>query len=329
MKDDKQIKQVFLFAGEDNFSAVEKANLWKEKFLKKYGEMNLLILEGDKLRYFDLEQAVLTAPFLSEKKLILVRDFLGNIKEEDRKKIVELMDRIPEYTVLVFLENRVPDKRMVLFKKLEKIGKVDWFYSMKEKDLLIWIVMRFKKSGVEIGRTEAQLLLELVGTNLWFLDKEIQKLLLYADGALINAMMIKNLVTINLSSSIFKMTDELGAKNLREVLHIFRLLVESGEEVIGIFFMLVRHFRIMIQVKDLVMKGMRVGDIARQIKSHPFVVSKMIGQIKNFSDRDLKIIYANLAKIDYDFKTGRIKISTGDSSEFERIIELMIVKLAQ
>ena len=145
----------------------------------------------------------------------------------------------------------------------------------------------------------------------------------------LNAMMIKNLVTINLSSSIFKMTDELGARNLREVLHIFRLLVESGEEVIGIFFMLVRHFRIMIQVKDLVMKGMRVGDIARQIKSHPFVVSKMIGQIKNFSDRDLKIIYANLAKIDYDFKTGRIKISTGDSSEFERIIELMIVKLAQ
>ncbi len=329
MKDDKQIKQVFLFAGEDNFSAVEKANLWKEKFLKKYGEMNLLILEGDKLRYSDLEQAVLTAPFLSEKKLILVRDFLGNIKEEDRKKIVELMDRIPEYTVLVFLENKIPDKRMVLFKKLEKIGKVDWFYSMKEKDLLIWIVMRFKKSGVEIGRTEAQLLLELVGTNLWFLDKEIQKLLLYADGALINAMMIKKLVTINLSSSIFKMTDELGARNLREVLHIFRLLVGSGEEVIGIFFMLVRHFRIMIQVKDLVMKGMRVGDIARQIKSHPFVVSKMIGQIKNFSDRDLKIIYANLAKIDYDFKTGRIKISTGDSSEFERIIELMIVKLAQ
>jgi len=139
--------------------------------------------------------------------------------------------------------------------------------------------------------------------------------------------MILDLVTPSLSSSIFKLTDSLAAKDRTGSLKIFSILVESGEEPLMIFYMIVRHFRILIQAKYLVDHGITdQSSIARELKCHPFVAQNAAKQCRNFDIPTLKKIYAQLLELDKSFKSGRVKITADDPSEMLLEIERFIIK---
>lgn len=320
-------KAIYLFCGEDSFSAYEKAQLWKEKFLEKYGDLNCLIFRGEELTASAFQTALESFPFLSEKKLIFISDFLKDGEGDDQKAIAEMLDNVPEYAVVLFWEHQKPDARTALYKKLVKLGTLENYELKSGPVLMKWIKERFQKKAVVIGDGEAKLMADLVGNNLWNLNNEINKLVLYAAGQPINKAMVEKVVSPNPSSSIFKLTDMLGEKRLQEAMKTLEILIESGEETVAMFYMLVRHFRIMAQVKDLAERGEKAPAIAKMIKEHPFVVSKVYSQVKAFSSESLKKIYAELLNIDSGFKTGRIRITTGDETELVREMEVLITKV--
>jgi DNA polymerase-3 subunit delta len=324
MAETAEKKSIYLFSGEDSFSAFEKAQLWKAKFLEKYGDLNCLSYYGEDLTSSEFQTAIESYPFLSEKKLVMVQDFLAQGSADEQKAVAEMLDLVPDYCVVVFFEHEKPDARTALFKKLGKLAQVENFEPKTGAILTRWIRERAAKKVLALGEREAVLMAELVGPNLWNLANEIDKLALYAGGRPVDTAMVEKVVSINLASSIFKLTDFLGDKRLKEAMRTLEILVNSGEEVVGMLFMLVRHFRIMAQVKDLAEKGERAADIAKKIKEHPFVVSKVFTQCRGFSAEQIRQIYQMLADIDSGFKTGRIKTSTTDNSELVRELEVLV-----
>lgn len=325
---ENQVKNnIYLFCGEDSFSAFEKAVLWKQKFLEKYGDLNFLIYRGEELTGSEFQTALESYPFLSEKKLIFVSDFLKEGASDDHEKIVKLLDQVPDYVVVLFWEHHKPDARTSLYKKLKKIGQVEEFAAKNGVMLVRWIRERFQSRGVAVGEAEIRWMADLVGDNLWTLHHEIDKVILYAGGRPVDHKMVETVVCPNPSSSIFKLTDFLGEKRLRESLRTLEILLTSGEEIVGMFFMLVRHFRLMSQVKDLAERGERPAAIAKIMKESPFVVNKLYSQVKYFGQEDLRKIYAELLAIDSGFKTGRIRMTTNDDSEMVREMEVFITKI--
>ncbi len=320
-------KNLYLFAGEDSFSAFEKAQLWKKKFLEKYGDLNCLSFYGEDLTASEFQTAMEAYPFLSEKKLVIIQDFLDQGGAEEQKAVAELLDDIPDYCVVAFYEHKKPDARTVLYKRLVKYGQIENFELKTGATLTRWIRDRFAKKSVQIGEKEAVMIGELVGNNFWNLANEVDKLLLYAAGKPIDTAMIEKVVSVNLTSSIFKLTDYLGERKLREALRTLEILVSSGEEVVGMLFMLVRHFRIMAQVKDLSERGERPASIVKIMKENPYVVNKVFAQARGFSPEKIREIYRNLMDMDSGFKTGRIKVSTADQSELVREMEVLVTKV--
>ena len=172
-------KNLYLFAGEDSFSAFEKTQLWKNKFLEKYGELNSLSFYGEDLTASEFQTALEAYPFLSEKKLLIIQDFLAEGSTDQQKAIAESIENIPEYCVVVFYEHQKPDARTALYKKLLKIGQVENFEAKTGVTLTRWIKERFAKKNYSVGDQEAQMIGNLVGSNLWNVANEIDKLLLY------------------------------------------------------------------------------------------------------------------------------------------------------
>lgn len=317
---------IYLFCGEDSFSAFEKAVLWKKKFLEKFGDLNCLVYRGSELTASEFQTAIESYPFLSEKKLIFISDFLAEGEDDDQDKITEMLKNVPDYVVVLFWEHQKPDARTALYKRLVKLGQVEQ-YDLKSGPVLNkWIVQRAQSKGIRIGESDARFMSELVGNNLWNLDKEIDKLKSYSAGQPVDKAMIEKVVCPNPSSSIFKLTDLLGEKNLKESIRTLEILIQSGEQAVPMFFMLVRHFRIMSQVKDLAARGQPAAAIAKTIKEHPFVVGKIYNQCRRFPVPELRKIYSRLLEIDLGLKTGRIRISTHDESEMVREMEVFIVK---
>ena len=77
MPDNDSQKSVFLFHGEDTYSLNQKANFWRDEFIKKHGDTSLEVLDGKTLAPREFSTNLETLPFLSEKRLIIVKDFLS------------------------------------------------------------------------------------------------------------------------------------------------------------------------------------------------------------------------------------------------------------
>ena len=105
----------------------------------------------------------------------------------------------------------------------------------------------------------------------------------------------KNIKTFTLPGglNVFEWADAVGKRDLRFSLTGWDKLIQSGEEPDYLFLMLVRQFRLLLLLK----KGARP-------KVPEFVESKLRGQLKWWSERDLEISYRRLLLIDRENKTG-------------------------
>jgi DNA polymerase-3 subunit delta len=70
--------------------------------------------------------------------------------------------------------------------------------------------------------------------------------------------------------------------------------------------MIVRQFRLLIEVKALKANGASSRDIAQTLKIHPFPAGKLYGQATHFTAAQLEKVYRHLSETDVEIKTGKI-----------------------
>ncbi len=316
---------LFLFHGDNTYALQEKLNLWKKEFRKKYDDYNLETIEANELDLRSFIPNVLSTPLFADKRLIILKNFLASKKEEDKKTLAEKLDQIPETTVLVFQEETAPDKRLTLFKTLKKLATVEEFPVGDDNKTTSWLIQKAQKENLQISYSTAKYMLNMCGNNPWQLAQELNKLKSYIGDRELTPDDIDKLCTPSLSASIFQLTDQLSRKNLKSSLHSFKLLNDSGEDLGRTFFMLIRNFRIIIQVKDLVERGCSEKEIAGKLKQHPFVIQKGVQQSRNFTMQKLKEIYQDLLTLDTKVKTGIIKNQESDNKAYQLAIETFII----
>ena len=113
---------IFLFHGEDTWSQKEKLKFWQKEFEKKHGgDMNISHFSGKSSDAEEIFQACLSMPFLAEKRLVIVKNFLSEGVDEEKTKMAEMLERIPDFCVLVWSETGVFDKRISLYKKIQQL----------------------------------------------------------------------------------------------------------------------------------------------------------------------------------------------------------------
>lgn len=318
-------QSVYLFYGSDRYSSSQKLKFWLDEFIKKHGENSLEIIDGEKLDVNEFSTNLEALPFLSEKRLVIIKNFLSEGKAEQQKLVAAAIEKTPDFCVVVFYEDEIPEKINPLFKKIAKIGYLEEFRALSPNEIAKWILDKAKSSEIKIGFATANYMSQYCGPELWTISNELEKLTLFANGQEITKEMIDTLCVPSLSSSIFKLTDNVAQKDPKESLKTFKILKESGEELTRIFFMLVRHFRILLQVQELISKGENSFTITKKLQQHPFVIQKTSYQAKNFSKEKLEKIYQQFLEIDTKVKTGIIKSYKTDEKEFELAIEKLII----
>lgn len=263
---------------------------------------------------------------MSEKRLVLVKNFLSEKKADEQKKLAEKLTEVQETTVLIFYEISQPDKRLTLFKHLQKLATIHTFEALKGTALSQWIINKASKKNAHIGMLAASYLAEHVGPNLWQLSNEIEKLALYRGTREIQSKDIDLLTKTSAETNIFKLTDQIGRRQPKQALATLQELVETGSEPPYVFAMIARQFRLLIQVKDLLRKGFQQQQITNRLKQHPFVVRNTVAQAKNFEPEDLKRSHRKLLEIDTKFKSGKIHYLTGEKKHYLLQLEKLITE---
>lgn len=319
---------IFLFFGDDLYSHSEKLKFWQAEFVKKYNDMNVSILNGKETSANEIFQTCAAAPFLSEKRFTVVKDFLSEGEDGERTACAALLEKIPDFCTLVFSEQAAPDRRTTLYKKIQKIGKLCEFPAITGSKLLAWMEKTAAKFGGSMEKEAVIFLSELSNGDLFRLENEIAKLAAYTGGSRpIAKRDIELLMDTQLSTSIFRLTDGIGQKNRKLSLETLHQLIDTGEDLHRMLYMIMRQFRIITCVKDLAEQGMRRDEITAKLKEHPFVISNTMGQAQNFTMDQLRRAYELLIAIDTKLKSGGIKILKGDNREFILALDRLVLDL--
>ena len=274
--------------------------------------MNLVTLEGKSLTLAKFQEAVSVSSFLARKRMVIVENC---IKEHRGKKIhKEIVDYLndksfPKETIIIFWEetdaNKKAPKNNPLWEKLRHEKYAQEFRLLKGASLEKWTRDKAKALGAKLTSPALNLLIAAVGENLWQLNNELEKLSAHVGQGEIKEEHVKELVKGRIDDNIFHLVDALVGKNKKEAMRLINDQIEEGVNELYLLTMIVRQFRILLQVRELVDRGGQQE--TRKLKLHPFVLSKAMQQVRKYKLMDLKKIYGKLLEIDRGIKTSRAK----------------------
>lgn len=311
----------YVFHGEDEFTRSETLTSFKRRLGRPDTvDLNTTVLDGKGLTIADLRHACDAIPFLAEKRLVIVQGLLATLVPRKGQSLSEakqsLLDQLTEYlphlpptTRLVFVEEEAlaASHPVVKLARQEPQGYVKRFERPDTKALPQWIKKRVQTHGGEIEHRAALRLAAVVGAELRLLDQEILKLVTYTAGQrAIEEADVEALVPYSQEAIIFDLVDALGHRDGRTAAQTLHRLLEEGEHPLGLLGMIVRQFRLLIQVKELKTNGASSRDVANVLKLHPFPASKLYGQASHFTAAQLEKVYRHLSETDVEIKTGKI-----------------------
>jgi DNA polymerase-3 subunit delta len=182
-------------------------------------------------------------------------------------------------------------------------------WDVPQKALQRWVAEQFAVHGTKAEPEACRALLELVGDDVYDLASEIDKLATWAAGDPVTAADVERLVAARAETTNFALTDAWGAKDVVAVLHASEGLLErSGDPrsrtIPRVAAILTGHVASVRRAQALEARGVSSKDAATTLKRHPYYVSKLYGQARNYDRDELRSITVRLAALDHALKGG-------------------------
>ena len=316
---------LYIFYGEDDFSlkaalAEIKEGLGDETLVAT----NTSVFQGQTITLEELIATCDTIPFLAPKRLVIIDGLLGRFEQRDKKRrsqkseatgwlsLKEYIPRMPDSTDLVLVDGKL-SKNNQLLTTLYPQASVRQFPFLKGDRLRSWMQSRARKAGCSISPNASDLLANLIGSNLWLLSNEIDKLCLYAGGRNVEESDVRSLVAYAQETNIFAMVDAILDRKPTTATRLLHRLEDEGAAPPYLLVMITRQFRMVIQAKDLLRYRQQDAEIGRTLGiTSDYVLQKTKEQARKHSMERLGEIYRKLLDTDISIKTGRLK---GDKGE--------------
>ncbi len=327
---------LYILYGQDDFSlgrALEriKADLGDRETVAT----NTTRLEGRHLALSELKNKCDTAPFLSSHRLVVLEGLLGRFeakpsKSRSRKgrsgnglgewqELDSYIRQMPETTALVLIDREVKGSNPLL-DKLSPLAEIRSFPLLRGKDLKAWIRQRVKGEGGHITPQAVNLLAELIGGDLWAMEGEIQKLLLYGQERPISEDDVRQLASCVQEANIFGLVDAVAEGRTELAQRTLHRLFDEGVPPTHILAMITRQFRLIALARDLGKSLSRLQIQDRLGLKQSYVVDKTLSQARLYDYRGVRRAYDKLLETDLAIKTGKYSDKLA--------LELLITELA-
>jgi DNA polymerase-3 subunit delta len=260
-------------------------------------------------------------PFLAEKRLVIVERLLERFElkaktarkktnrtpepSEEYKKIAEGIKHLPEFTELVITGGDVKNSNPLL-REISAVGRVKAFPLLKSNQLGKWIEERVAAAGSRISPPAVTLLVRFVGSNLWIMASEVDKLTLYTGGRRIEEADVRAVVSYAREARVFAMTDTILEFRVGAAQEILQQLLKQGELPAPLLVMLSRQVRIIFLIREMRDHGKSRAEIQNKLGlAHDFLMSRAWEQSDRYTPARIREVYHRLLEADISIKTGK------------------------
>lgn len=301
---------IYLFFGKDTFRAKKTIEKIIERYKKIYKSgLNLKIIDLKEKNLFDLKQEFQSVSMFNEKKLFLLKNASKNslFREKFSKEIKNLSS---SKDIFIFFEEeeKLKGEFWDLIKKLARVVEFKPFDIKKTK---IWAKNQFKKYQTEIEPTALDLLIKIVGNNLWQLDQAIKKLVAFKKQKSIKKEDIEKVFLLEGEVDIFKTIDAVAAGKTKEAIFFLKQHLEKGERANSLISLIKIQFKNILFVKDLTERNIPFYEIKKITQLHPYVLEKCLFLSRRFNLETLKRIYQKIFDIETKIRVGKLDAETG------------------
>nr|WP_312578724.1 DNA polymerase III subunit delta [Sedimentibacter sp.] len=321
-----KIPTFVLFYGAEVYLIDRSVKDLKNKYINKdFEDMNYCEFEKIDTDINAFYESVTTLPFISEKKLCVVKesDFLtstGSINKKDEDKLLNLIEKNYDSCIIVFLiKGGKPDARKKIVKKLKEKNAVFEINKLNETELNKYIIDYFKKHGITINLSDADYISNNSGyleyeslTSLYDVNNELDKLVSYCmDLKKVQRADIDNLMIISIESNIFKLVDYVCEGSKEKAYDILEEMLLNNVPEQYIIHMITRQYRMLYQYVLLYSKGYNIDYIMNRMKIKKFVAIKLSKLAKNLTLKKIEGYMDKFLEIDRKIKVGEIDKKVG------------------
>ncbi len=296
-------KPVYLLFGEEAFLKNSYKNQMKSA-ITQGDTMNFNQFNGKSIDVKELISLADTMPFFAEKRMILVEDsgFFKSAAEE----LAVYLPQMPDTTCMVFVETEV-DKRSKMFKKIKELGYAAEMERQDMSQLARWAGTLLSREGKKVTGQTMELFLSMTGDDMENIRMELEKLISFTLGReVITDEDVMAICTERTANKIFEMVNSIVNRQTKKALALYEDLLTLKEPPMRILFLIARQFNQLLQVKELMGKGMDKSGIASKLKIPPFAAGKLMPQARTFSKEQILSYVSSCVDAEEAVKTGRL-----------------------
>ena len=235
-------------------------------------------------------------------------------------QLADAIPKLPNSAVLVLIDGEINDNNALL-RAFAEHCQVHKQTAPTGQGLSQWIKQTAQTKGSSISPPAIQAIAEMVGNDLWTLDRELEKLSLYAAGRDIGESDVRALVPYAQEANIFAAVDSIMDGRPGNALSLLTQLMQEGREPLYIIAMIERQLRLIALARDLTERGVVQPELGRRMGANSdFVVRKTLGQARRMSMAEISRKYQRVLESDLAIKQGRLDAAVS--------LELLVADLA-
>ena len=302
------LKPVYLIYGPEELLLDQAVERLKQR-LSAIADLdfNLDVFDGDTSQPADVVAAANTLPFMSERRLVILR-------KADRMT-ADALGVLADYaadpnpgTTLVLVASKMA-KNLRIYKAVDALGGVAEYKAPAKREYAHTVVGMFADRGRKVGLDAAEVLVRAVGYDLRRLSVEIEKVISFTGAEItISRHEIEQVMSTTAPTSIFDFLDALGSRDCREAMRILSALLDEGESVHGVHAMSVRHVRSLLSARALLDRdepGSQTALISREIGVREWQARNLATQARRFDAAELVDALLSAAEGEGKMKTSR------------------------
>lgn len=300
--DTKLYPVYFLYGPEDYLIEKEIQRLLDRTLSPKERGMNLHTFNGAEHSSLEIEQAAQTLPMFSRYRFVLVKA-ADSIDEEKMAPLLKYIENPSPSTCLVLCAQTLGPWKKAR-SQIEKVGKIVESPRLKGKALISWMKNSAAEKGKTLSEEGAAYLLDVIGDHLYPLESSLEQVCLsVGEKKRIELPDIEGIVSEVKVSTVFDLTDAIGRRDVGKALGILGKTLESknlpfkkdepakrrlDDPVPMLLSMMAKHYWNMMRVKKAASTRKSVSETAGVLGMPPWNVTKLLDQVKNFSETSLR-----------------------------------------
>lgn len=315
------ISPVYLFTGEAEFLMEEAWEQLLERIVPpKARNFNGERLPAKEYTASHVLERLNTLPMFGQKQLVMVQRVETWPKDQRNQLAAYLEHPLPTSCLVLTASQKKGMEKLT--PAVEKVGRIVNFPALTERDAPRWLQERARRLKKTITPQAAALLVNVVGMDLYRLERELEKLTTYVgEREKIDLDDVKQTASLQRSFSVFELLRFVSGRRSSRAVTVLRSLILAGEPPLAILALLARQVRLIWQVKDGLERKMSAPQIAQRLNLSPYVIKNYVDQAPHFTEIELYRTHEAICEADLALK------STGTAPEL--VLETLIFSLCR